>query len=546
MAARKPKAPRRRRLPSPLEPGVDQARAIVEAVRQPLVVLDADFRVVTANRSFFATFQIRPEEAERQSFFALGNRQWNVPQLRTMLKAVLTESRVFEDLEVEHDFERIGKRTMHLNGRRVPLATGQSPLILLAIDDVTEPKRIEHERADRLTRERRVRAEAETALLARDKFLAILAHELRTPLNSMLGWTRMLRTHKLDDASVADALEVIERNTLLQVRLIEDLLDISRIGSGTMRLERRPILVAPVVRGTLVTMQPAAEAKGVVLNSVVDDDTGPVWGDPARLQQVVWNLVSNGIKFTPSGGRVEVRVARRGAAVEITVLDTGRGMATEQLRDVFNRFGVTHTSTQSQGGMGLGLSIARHLVELHGGTVHAESPGPGHGATFTVTLPLTDEALPGEAASVGIAATGLVGGGLPALDGLRILVVDDEADGRELLRATLARCGAEVTVVASARAAREALERAPFDVLVSDIVMPDEDGYSLIRQVRAREAERGGGIPALALTAYARFEDRTAAISAGYQQHAAKPIEPAELAAAVATLAGRGERTRGA
>ena len=528
-----------------LKHGLDQARAIVETVRGPLVVLGEDFHVVTANRSFFETFHVFQEETERQSLFDLGNRQWNIPQLRTVLEAVLAEGHVFEDFEVEHDFERIGQRTMRLNARRMPSATDQPALILLAIDDVTERTRIEHERADLLTREQGVRAEAEAATLAKDNFLAILSHELRTPLNAMLGWTRVLRTQKLGDADTEHALEVIERNTLLQARLIEDLLDVSRIVSGTMRLETRPLMVAPVVRVTLTTMQPAAQAKGVVLTGDVDEHAGPVQGDPARLQQIVWNLVSNAIKFTPSGGLVDVRLARRGSVVEISVRDTGRGIALEQLPQVFSRFGGAHTTTQSQGGMGLGLSIVHHLVELHGGTVHVESPGRGHGTTFTVTFPLSAERPTNETEPLRIAATATGSEQLPALDGVRILVVDDEADARELVGAILAQCGAEVTVVESARAALEALERAPFDVLVSDIVMPEEDGYGLIRRVRARGADRGGGIPALALTAYARIEDRAAAIAAGYQQHAVKPIEPAELAAAVATLAGRTERQRG-
>jgi two-component system, chemotaxis family, CheB/CheR fusion protein len=640
--------------------GLDQARAIVETVREPLVVLDADLHVVTANGSFVETFQVPLEAAERRSLFEIGTGQWNIPQVRTMLEAVLA-GHVFEDVEVEHDFERIGKRTMFLNARRMPAATDHPFQILLAIEDVTERKRaeeairqlaaivegseesivgttldglitswnrgaermfgysgeevlgrpitvmtpgerhdeeidvptriargegihyetvrvrkdgvnldvsltvspirdaagrvvgasriltditarkrVEHDRAELLEREQGVRVEAEAATVAKDKFLAILSHELRTPLSAMLGWTRLLRSRKLDDAGVARALEVIERNTLIQVRLIEDLLDVSRIVSGTMRVEQRPVMVAPAVNATLATMQPVADAKGVLLESALDEGAGPVRGDPARLQQIVWNLVSNAIKFTPSGGRVDVRLVQRESTVEISIRDTGRGISATQLPQVFSRFGIAHTSTQSQGGMGLGLSIVRHLVELHGGTLQVGSPGPGKGATFTVTLPLTDDRPPSDGESVGMAA-GPTSGRLPALKGVRILVVDDEADTRELLRAILVECGAEVTLAASARAALEALERAPFDVLVSDIVMPDENGYDLIRKVRAREAERGGRIPALAVTAYGRIEDRSAAISAGYQQHAVKPIEPAELAAAVATLVVRGQ-----
>ncbi len=522
----------------------DQAQAVIATVREPLVILDADLRVVTANRSFYETFQVSPEETEHQPFFDLGTRQWNIPQLRTLLEQVLPRDRVVEHFEVEHDFAVIGRRTMLLNGRRVLSATGQPAMILLAIEDVTEAKRAEATRAA-LVREQAARAEAEAATRAKDAFLAILSHELRTPLTAMLGWTRMLRTQNLDQATAARALEVIERNTKLQVRFIEDLLDVSRIIAGTLRLDARPVMVAPAVEAALTAMRGAAEAKGIRLESVLDEKAGPVRGDPARLQQVVWNLVSNAIKFTPSGGRVEIRLVRRGSAVEISVRDTGKGIAVEQLPQILTRVGVAeHSSRQPQGGLGLGLGIVRHLVELHGGTVHAESAGPGQGATFTVTLPLTDERPAGKAEAVGIAARALASGRLSALDGVRVLIVDDEADARELIRAVLAQCGAEVTVAATARAALEALGQAPFDVLVSDIAMPEDDGHDLIRTVRALDAGRGGRIPALALSAYARIEDRAAAIAAGYQQHAAKPIEPAELAAAVATLAGRGTEAR--
>jgi CheY-like chemotaxis protein/anti-sigma regulatory factor (Ser/Thr protein kinase) len=300
-------------------------------------------------------------------------------------------------------------------------------------------------------------------------------------------------------------------------------------------------LVAPAVEAALAAMQGTAEAKGVGLESTLDETAGPVRADPARLQQVVWNLVSNAIKFTPRGGRVEVRLGRRGPAVEVSVRDTGKGIEAKQLSQIFTSAVVTHSSRQPQEGLGIGLVIVRNLVELQGGAVHAESAGPGRGATFTVTLPVTDERPAGEAEAVGIGARALASGRLPSLNGVRVLVVDDEPDARELMKAILAQCGAEVTAAATARVALEALEKAPFDVLVSDIAMPEEDGYDLIRNVRALDAARGGRIPALAFTAHARIEDRAAAIAAGYQQFATKPIEPAELAAAVATLAGRAE-----
>lgn len=410
--------------------------------------------------------------------------------------------------------------------------------------DVTEAKRAEATRAA-LVREQAARAEAEAATRSKDAFLAILSHELRTPLTAMLGWTRMLRTQRLDQATAARGLEVIERNIRLQARFIEDLLDVSRIIAGNLSLDARPVMVAPAVEAALAAMRGAADAKGIQLDSVLDETAGPVRGDPARLQQIVWNFLSNAIKFTSSGGRVEIRLARRGPAVELSVRDTGKGLDAQQLSQIFTGAAVTHSSRRPQGGLGLGLTIVRHLVELHGGALHAESAGPGQGATFTVALPVSDELPAGEVDAVGIAARAQASGRLPALNGIRVLVVDDEADARELMRAVLAQCGAEVTVAATAGAVLEALEQARFDVLVSDIAMPEDDGYDLIRSVRARDAERGGRIPALALTAYARIEDRAAAISAGYQQHAAKPIEPAELAAAVAALAGRADQKRG-
>jgi CheY-like chemotaxis protein len=299
------------------------------------------------------------------------------------------------------------------------------------------------------------------------------------------------------------------------------------------------------VEAVVALMQPGAEAKGIRLESQIDGPAGPVFGDPARLQQVVLNLVANAIKFTPSGGRVEVRLARQGREVAIRVRDTGRGIAAEQLSQVFGRFGSAHATTRSGGGLGLGLAIVRHLVELHGGIVNAASPGIGQGATFTVTLPLTDEGPVDETSYQHIAARGRASDRLPALNGIRVLVVEDDADTRELLRAILARCGAEVTVAANGGAALQALERAPYDVLVSDIAMPGGDGYDLIRKVRALDAERGGSIPALALTAYARSQDHAEAIAAGYQQYAAKPIEPADLAAAVAALADLAKRQLG-
>jgi two-component system CheB/CheR fusion protein len=517
----------------------DQAEAIVESVREPLVLVGGDLRVVTANRAFYATFRVTPAETEHRSLFDLGNRQWDLPRLRGQLAEIVARETVLEDFEVEHDFEAIGPRTMVLNARGVRLAGGRSAMILLGIKDVTEQRRLEAERG-LLEQERARRAEAEVATRAKDQFLAILSHELRTPLTSMLGWIRVLRTRKrMDPAATARALEVIERNTVLQSRLIEDLLDVSRIVGGTLRLDARPIMVAPAVEAAMAALKPSADAKGVRLESRGDDAAGPVAGDPTRLQQIVTNLVSNAIKFTPSGGRVEVGLARRNAEVEIRVRDTGKGIAAEELARIFTRFGDSHPTSHPGGGLGLGLTIVRHLVELHGGAIRAESAGPGQGATFIVTLPITDQRPAGqEPRRIGPTPPS---DRFAALPGLRVLVVDDETDTRELLRTVLEECGAKVTVAASVEAALAALEGATPDVIVSDIQMPGRDGYDLIREVRAL-GSRLAAVPALALTAHARMQDREHAMSAGYQLHLSKPIEPADLVFSVATLASRAER----
>ena len=376
------------------------------------------------------------------------------------------------------------------------------------------------------------RADAEKATLAKDKFLAILSHELRTPLQAMLGWIRMLRAGKLSDEDVAKALEVIERNTLLQARLINDLLDVSRIVTGRLRLDVRPVLIAPVVEAALTTMRPVAEAQGVTLVTRIDQEAGAVLGESARLQQIVVNLVSNAIKFTPRGGRIDVRVAGRDNQVELSVSDTGRGISREDLPGIFDRFGHSETTRASSAGLGVGLSIVRHLVELHRGSVRAESPGPGHGSSLIVTLPTTNQLPPDEAIPRPVER---VIEPMPDLQAVKVLVVEDENDTRQILQAILSGAGAAVTAVPDARTALERLGAARFDVLVSDIMMPGEDGYALIKQVR--QMERGGAIPAIALTALASATDRAAATEAGYEEHVPKPVEPVELIAAVARLA---------
>jgi signal transduction histidine kinase len=375
---------------------------------------------------------------------------------------------------------------------------------------------------------------AQEANRAKDEFLATLSHELRTPLHAMLGWTGMLRRGTMDSAERNRAIEVIERNTRLQAQLIEDLLDVSRIVTGKLRLDVRPLDLPPVIEAALDSVRVAAAAKAIRIETALDPDVGPVSGDADRLQQVVWNLCSNAIKFTPREGRVSVRLDAAGDHARIQVSDTGTGISPAFLPHLFERFRqADSTATRAHGGLGIGLALVRHLVELHGGRVRAESAGEGQGATFTVELPLlATMATPAALRAERTPATD----GLPALDGVRVLVVDDELDARELVTAVLERCGAVVELAASAAEAEAALERSAPDVIVSDVGLPGEDGYALVRKLRALDGERAG-IPAIALTAYAHPADRTRALLAGFQMHLAKPIEPEELAAVVANLA---------
>ena len=390
----------------------------------------------------------------------------------------------------------------------------------------------------------RLYQESQQANRLKDDFLATLSHELRSPLNAMLGWLTLLRTRKFDEAAKTRALETIERNARTQAQLVEDILDVSRIIRGQLRLNVRPVTLVPVIESALDTVRPAADAKSIRLQSVLDPAAGPVSGDSDRLQQIIWNLLTNAVKFTPKGGRVQICLERINSHVEITVADTGQGISAEFLPYVFDRFRQADGSiTRSYNGLGLGLAIVRHLVELHGGTVHAESPGKGLGARFTVKLPLMAVTTK-DSEHERVHPT--VGGRVcfensPSLKGLRILVVDDEADARELLIQILKESGVEVVAVATAdEAIRVLTEQASrLDVLVSDIGMPNQDGYSLLRRVRSLPPEMGGQIPAVALTAYARTEDRRAAFLAGFQSHLAKPVELAELIAVIANLTGR-------
>ena len=413
--------------------------------------------------------------------------------------------------------------------------------------DIHEQRAMLERNAHLLDSERAARTEAERIGRMKDEFLATLSHELRTPLNAILGWTQVLRGDPANSEDVEAGLATIERNSRAQNAIIEDLLDMSRIVSGKVRLEVQPLDLDQVIKAAVESMRPAADAKDIRLQALIDPEARMISGDPNRLQQVFWNLLSNAIKFTPKGGRVQVILERINSHLEVSVVDSGEGIAPEFLPYVFDRFRQQDASTtRRHGGLGLGLAIVKQLVELHGGGIHVDSAGPGRGTTFRVMLPLwvvRSEAEPVSEAREHPHATRDVALPIPAdrlnLAGAQVLVVDDEADARALIKRLLEDRGAQVRTAGSAAQAMELLAIQLPDVLVSDIGMPGEDGFALIRQVRALATDQGGKVPALALTAYARSEDRLRVLLEGFQAHLAKPVEAAELLALVASLAGR-------
>jgi len=421
---------------------------------------------------------------------------------------------------------------------------------LTIIEDVTERAARESElqaqledRSRLLSSEKLARNEAERANRLKDEFLATISHEIRNPLNAILGWAHMMRLGNLTPANLERAIETIYRNAKSQSQLVSDLLDVSRIISGKLRLDVRTVDLIYIVNAAIDSIRPAADAKSIRLQTMLDPVAGPVSGDADRLQQIVWNLLTNAVKFTPKGGRIQVKVHCVDSHVEIVVSDSGVGINKEFLPYVFDRFRQADASTtRVHGGLGLGLSIVHQLVDLHGGTVTVQSEGEGKGATFTISLPfvgvLSNQQ---EVETVQQAQNEEVVSfaGLPSLHGLKVLVVDDEADTRELIREVLKECGSEVITSPSAAEALVALEEHKPDVLISDLGMPDEDGYSLITKIRALPSEHGGQIPAAALTAYAQAEDRMRVLRSGFQFHLPKPVDSAELVTVVASLAGR-------
>lgn len=403
------------------------------------------------------------------------------------------------------------------------------------VRDITGQKRLADQREAALAAERHAREQSELAGRIKDEFLATLSHELRTPLNAVLGWVHVLRNHGPDAETLAQGLAIIERNARAQTQLIADLLDMSRIISGKMRLDVRAVNMATVIEGATESVRPAAEAKGIRLQNVIDPSAGEVQGDEARLQQVVWNLLSNAVKFTGRGGRVQITLMRTGSHVTVQIADTGQGIAPEFLPHVFERFRQADSSTtREHTGLGLGLAIVKQLVELHGGSVAAESPGRGHGATFTVSLPIAavrTRPVDPRLALSGVLPPAQVFGG--SLDGLAVLVIDDQLDSLQFAKLVLEHAGAVVATSMSVREARATLAHFHANVVLCDIAMPDEDGYAFIAWMRAQTSP----VPAAALTAFARPEDQERALAAGYEAHLAKPVDPAALVALVKALA---------
>lgn len=475
---------------------------------------------------------------------------------------IIPEDRRSEETEVLARLVR-GERIDHFetvrrakDGRAVEISLTVSPIrtssghIIGASKiarDISDRRRLERERQALLKSEQNARLEAEALNLSKDQFLATLSHELRTPINAIYGWARMLEGGRLDHPGILRATEAILRNAAAQVQLTEDLFDVSRVITGNMRLDLQPLHIATVLEAALDTVRPAASTKGVHLELVLDPGAGPMIGDPGRLQQVVWNLAMNAVKFTPAGGRVAAHLRRVDTHIEIAVSDSGEGIAPEHMPRLFQRFGqADSSSTRRHSGLGIGLALVRHLVELHGGTVEAHSAGLGRGATFTVTLPVSTlpvSPLPVPRQGAGARETASVPGAAQlkpvSLRDLRILVVDDDADGLELATLILINAGAEVRASASAADAMTILADWDPDILVTDLEMPNEDGFSLLHRARRLTTLRGRRLPALALTAYGRTEDRIRVLGAGFNLHLAKPVNPAELVMAVRSLVGR-------
>ena len=520
---------RARTVEEALRSAARQWQLTFDAITDAVCLLDPDGCVLRYNTVFAGLTGDSEVLAGRDGVAILGSvLRHPTAGLRALLAPEQREVREF----------LVGTRWLQLVSEAVKDEGGCLEGTLIILTDVSERKRVDTMKAELLRMEQQARLAAEASNRAKDEFLAVLSHELRTPLTAMLGWIRMLAVGHLDSAARAHAIEVIERNTRLQVQIVEDLLDVSRIISGKMTLEIADVALAVVLEAAADSVRAAAAAKGIQLELGVDPAVGAVRGDAGRLQQVFSNLLSNAVKFTPAGGQVRVTAERERGELRVAVTDSGRGIDPTLLPYVFEPFRQAEGAVRrTHTGLGLGLAIVRHLVELHDGRVDAASPGLGAGATFSVWLP-AERLVPGPAAGGGL--DGDVGDHA-SLHGVRLLVVEDDTDTREVVGMMLRESGAEVVGVDSAAAALEAIEETPPDILISDIALPDVDGYELIRAVRRVPGQRAA-IPAIALSAFAREADRLDALRAGYDRHVPKPVEPRVLRAAVAELLDVGAR----
>jgi PAS domain S-box-containing protein len=542
--------------------------SIIEQASEALVVCDCTGRVIRASQAarrllggnpvldrFVDAFSLQPTKHPTEPVSAYATRDW-------ITDAIAGQS--FAGIEVVLSRDDGSTATLLLSAG--PLVTDDAGIIgcVVSLVDISARRDVEERLrralAEELTarqqleemaaRERQARRAAETATRVKDEFLATVSHELRTPLSAIVGWTAILRAGRLSEDRRDHALGTIERNARAQTQLIDDLLDVSRIISGKLRLDVERVDLAAVLRNAVDAVQPTADAKDIRLQTILDPEASAVSGDPDRLQQVIWNLLANALKFTPKGGTVRAQLRRDGSEAEIVVEDTGQGIAADFLPYVFDRFRQAEAMPdRTKAGLGLGLAIVRHLVEQHGGTVTAHSDGRDRGASFVIRIPIASLRVAGGDRSrspgdVDVTPVRDNPALAPRLDGVRVLIVDDENDGRELLLEVLRERGAEVCDAHSAREGLTLIQAQLPDVLVSDIGMPGEDGLSFIKAVRALPADKGGLTPAVALTGYARTQDRTEALRAGFNMHLAKPVSPAELLAVVGSLAGRAAALR--
>jgi PAS domain S-box-containing protein len=506
----------------------DLLRAIVDASPVGIITLNPQKKVIAWNIASERIYGWQSQEVINQALPVIP------PEEQKQFERLFQQALQNHTL-TNYEFQHLGKNKdlIEISVSLAPLHNAQGNVcgVVMTAIDITTRKRIEAERFNLLKREQTARAEAEAANRVKDEFLAVLSHELRTPLNSILGWITLIQRGKLNKVTFDQALEVIERNASLQTQLIEDLLDISRISRGKLSLSIDSVNLIELMQTTAETLRPASDAKSITMELFLDSSIGIIMGDANRLQQIFWNLFSNAIKFTPPNGSVTVRLKKtEDSYAQIQVIDSGIGIEPNFLPYVFEYFRQADASTtRSQGGLGLGLAISRHLVELHGGTIDVKSQGKGKGTTFTVMLPIQvmkcDVDQPDQ----------LIDNGL-SLQDVKIMVVEDQADARELIRLILEQQGAQVIEASSSKQALEIIKESIPDVLISDIGMPDEDGYSFLKKVRSLPQDKGGNVPALALTAYTKEEDRQQAIAAGFQMHLGKPLDITELLQAVSQL----------